>query len=204
MTLDQLSGGRMEIGVGAGTEGPDALVLGEPALPRSERAERFAEWLTLLDRLLREPVTTVHGTRFTAVDAHQLPGCVQQPRLPFTVAATGPRALALAARYGQGWVTYGPYGAQVEPEDWFAAVAEQSRRLTDALATEGREADVVRRSAQFGLEMYWPFASRERYTDTLGRLAEAGIDEVSVHWPRPDGRGLPRTALSTVTEAHGL
>ena len=56
-------------------------------------------------------MTTVHGPCFTAVDAHQLPGCVQQPRLPFTVAATGPRALRLAARYGQGWVTYGPYGA---------------------------------------------------------------------------------------------
>jgi alkanesulfonate monooxygenase SsuD/methylene tetrahydromethanopterin reductase-like flavin-dependent oxidoreductase (luciferase family) len=204
MTLDQLTGGRLEIGVGAGTEGPDALVLGEPALSRSERAEKFAEWLTLLDRLLREPVTTVRGERFTAVDAHQLPGCVQQPRLPFTVAATGPRALRLAARYGQGWVTYGPYGAAVEPEDWFAAVADQSRRLTDALAAEGRDSGALRRSAQFGLEMYWPFESPERYTDTLGRLAEAGINEVSVHWPRPDGRGLPAAALSLVTAAHGL
>jgi alkanesulfonate monooxygenase SsuD/methylene tetrahydromethanopterin reductase-like flavin-dependent oxidoreductase (luciferase family) len=204
MTLDQLSGGRMEIGVGAGTEGPDALVLGEAPRPRPERAERFAEWLALLDQLLREPVTTVHGAHFTAVDAHQLPGCVQEPRLPFTVAATGPRALGLAARYGQGWVTYGPYGAQVEPGEWFAAVAGQSRRLTEALAAEGREPDAVRRSVQFGLEMYWPFESRERYTDTLGRLAEAGVDEVSVHWPRPDGRGLPTTALSFLTEAHGL
>ncbi|MDQ1660113.1 MAG: hypothetical protein QOJ68_93 [Blastococcus sp.] len=204
MTLDQLTGGRLEIGVGAGTEGPDTLVLGEPPLARSERAGRFEEWLSLLDQLLREPVTTVRGERYTAIDAHQLPGCVQQPRLPFTVAATGPRALRLAARYGQGWVTYGPYGAQVEPEDWFAAVAEQARRLTDALAAEGRAADDVRRSAQFGLEMYWPFESRERYADTLGRLGEAGIDEVSVHWPRPDGRGLSTAALALVAAAHGL
>lgn len=204
MTLDQLTGGRLEIGVGAGTEGPDALVLGEPPLARSERAERFGEWLGLLDRLLREPVTTVHGPRFTAVDAHQLPGCVQQPRLPFTVAATGPRALRLAARYGQGWVTYGPYGPDVAPEEWFAAVAEQSSRLTDALAAEGRAADDLARSALFGLEMSWPFESRDRYVDTLGRLGEAGVTEVSVHWPRPDGRGLSTTALALVAEAHGL
>ncbi len=204
MTLDQLTGGRLEIGVGAGTEGPDALVLGEPPLARSERAERFGEWLGLLDRLLREPVTTVHGPRFTAVDAHQLPGCVQQPRLPFTVAATGPRALRLAARYGQGWVTYGPYGPDVAPEEWFAAVAEQSSRLTDALAAEGRAADDLARSALFGLEMSWPFESRDRYVDTLGRLEEAGVTEVSVHWPRPDGRGLSTTALALVAEAHGL
>jgi len=204
MTLDQLTGGRLEIGVGAGTEGPDALVLGEPPLARSERAERFGEWLGLLDRLLREPVTTVHGPRFTAVDAHQLPGCVQQPRLPFTVAATGPRALRLAARYGQGWVTYGPYGPDVEPEEWIAAVAEQSSRLTEALAAEGRAADDLARSALFGLEMSWPFESRDRYVDTLGRLGEAGVTEVSVHWPRPDGRGLSTTALALVAEAHGL
>ncbi|CCG03991.1 LLM class flavin-dependent oxidoreductase [Blastococcus saxobsidens] len=203
VTLDQLTGGRLEVGVGAGTEGPDALVLGEEPLSRAERAERFAEWLGLLDQLLREPVTTVQGPRYTAVDAHQLPGCVQQPRLPFTVAATGPRALRLAARYGQGWVTYGPYGPSVAPKEWFAAVADQSRRLTDALSAEGRAADAVRRSAQFGLEMHWPFESRERYADTLGRLTEAGIDEVSVHWPRPDGRGVPAAALSTVVDAHG-
>jgi alkanesulfonate monooxygenase SsuD/methylene tetrahydromethanopterin reductase-like flavin-dependent oxidoreductase (luciferase family) len=204
MTLDQLSGGRLELGVGAGTEGPDARVLGGPPLSRPERADRFAEWLGLLDRLLREPVTTVHGERFTAIDAHQLPGCVQQPRLPFTVAATGPRALRLAARYGQSWVTYGPYGADVEPEVWFTAVAEQSRRLTDALAEERRASDAVRRSALFGLEVSWPFESRDRYADTLGRLAEAGIDEVNVHWPRPDGRGVPSAALPFLTEAHGL
>jgi alkanesulfonate monooxygenase SsuD/methylene tetrahydromethanopterin reductase-like flavin-dependent oxidoreductase (luciferase family) len=177
-------------------------VLGEPPLSHAERADRFAEWLDLLDELLREPVTTVHGRRFTAVDAHQIPGCVQQPRLPFTVAATGPKALRLAARHGQGWVTYGPYGADVAPEEWFAAVAEQSRRLTDALAEEGRAPTDLRRSALVGLELSWPFESRERYADTLGRLAEAGIDEVNVHWPRPDGRGLPRTALSWVAEVH--
>ena len=204
MTLDQLSGGRLELGVGAGTEGPDAHVLGGSPLPLRERIGRFEEWLELLDRLLREPVTTVDGERFSAVGAHQLPGCVQQPRLPFTVAATGPRALRLAARYGQAWVTYGPYGADVEPESWFGAVGEQSQRLTDALAAEGRAAGDVRRSALLGLELRWPFESPDRYVDTLGRLAAAGIDEVHVHWPRPDGRGVPVTALAMVLAAHGL
>jgi alkanesulfonate monooxygenase SsuD/methylene tetrahydromethanopterin reductase-like flavin-dependent oxidoreductase (luciferase family) len=203
MTLDQLTDGRLELGVGAGTEGPDALVLGDPPLSRRERTDRFAEWLALLDQLLREPVTTVHGERFTAVDAHQLPGCVQRPRLPFTVAATGPRALRLAARYGQRWVTYGPFGAEVAPEEWLAAVAGQSARLTDALTEEGRPADAVGRSAQLGLGASWPFESAGRYADALGRLAEAGIDEVGVHWPRPDGRGVPRAALPLLAEAHG-
>jgi alkanesulfonate monooxygenase SsuD/methylene tetrahydromethanopterin reductase-like flavin-dependent oxidoreductase (luciferase family) len=204
MTLDRLSGGRLEAGVGAGTEGPDARVLGDPPRSRAERTERFAEWLTLLDRLLREPVTTVHGERFTAVDAHQLPGCVQQPRLPLTVAAAGPRAMALAARFGDGWVTYGPYTEGGGEGDWFAAVAEQSRRLDDALAEEGRGRDDVRRVVLLGLETAWPFDSADRYADTLGRLGASGIDEVAVHWPRPDGRGVPAGAMSFVAAAHGL
>ena len=204
MTLDQLTGGRLELGVGVGTEGPDARVLGEPPRSRAERTTRFGEWLGLLDTLLREPVTTVHGEWFTAVDAHQLPGCVQQPRLPFTVAAAGPRGLALAARYGQGWVTYGPFGAAVGPEEWLAAVAGQSAQLTGALAAEGREPGSLRRVVLLGLETTWPFESTERYADVLGRLAEAGIDEVAVHWPRPDGRGVPTAALPLVAAAHGL
>ena len=204
MTLDQLSGGRLEVGLGAGVEGPDAAVLGDPPRSRRERTDRFAEWLALLDRLLREPVTTVHGKRFSAVQAHQTPGCVQAPRVPFPVAGTGPRALDLAARYGQAWVTYGPYGAQVEPEDWFAALAAQSRELDDALARQGRERGEVRRIAQFALDVRWPFASAERYADTLGRLAGLGFSEVTVHWGRPDGRGLPADALPVVAAAHGL
>jgi alkanesulfonate monooxygenase SsuD/methylene tetrahydromethanopterin reductase-like flavin-dependent oxidoreductase (luciferase family) len=158
----------------------------------------------MLDRLLREPTATIDGTWFTAVDAHQLPGCVQQPRLPFTVAAAGPRALALAARYGSAWVTYGPYGADVGADEWFAAVAQQSRRLTEALEREQRGPADLRRAVLFGLEVRWPYESRERYLDVLGRLAELGVDEVGVHWPRPDGRGVPAAALPFVTAAHGL
>jgi alkanesulfonate monooxygenase SsuD/methylene tetrahydromethanopterin reductase-like flavin-dependent oxidoreductase (luciferase family) len=204
MTLDQLSGGRLEVGVGAGTEGPDARVLGHEPLSREQRADRFAEWLSVLDRLLREPVTTVEGTWFTAVDAHQLPGCVQRPRVPFTVAAAGPRALALAARYGSAWVTYGPYVTDVGAGEWIAAVADQSRRLTAALEQEDRDPSDLRRSVLLGLEVVWPFESRERYQDTLGRLAELGVTEVGVHWPRPDGRGVPASAMSFVADAHRL
>ncbi len=202
VTLDQLTGGRLDIGVGAGTEGHDARVLGDPPRGRGERAERFAEWLALLDRLLREPVTTASGDRYTAVDAHQVPGCVQRPRVPFTVAATGVRGLLLAARYGSSWVTYGPVGAAVEPGAWLVAVEEQSRRLTGALEQEGRAAAAVRRMVLIGPETVWPFESADRYADTLGRLAASGIDEVSVHWPRPDGLGVPESALPSVLAAH--
>jgi hypothetical protein len=56
MTLDHISDGRIEAGVGAGSNGPDAVVLGDAPLTGRARFARFAEWLDLLDRLLREPV----------------------------------------------------------------------------------------------------------------------------------------------------
>ncbi len=204
MTLDRLSGGRLDVGLGAGSEGPDSRVLGEPAWPLRERLDRFTEWLDLLDRLLREPVVSAQGRWYSAVDAHQLPGCVQRPRAAFTIAATGPRALALVARHGQSWVSYGPYGGGAEPEEWFTVLGQQSARLDEALAAAGRPAGEVRRIAQFNLSTRWPFASAQAYTDTLARLGELGFDEVSVHWPRPDGQGLPRAALPMLAQAHGL
>ena len=204
MTLDQLSDGRLEVGLGAGSEGPDASVLGEPPRTRRERTDRFVEWIALLDQLLREPVTTVRGPRFSAIDAHQLPGCAQQPRVPFTVAAAGPRAFGLAAAYGQSWVTYGAWGPHIQPDEWFAQLGEQSHQLSQALEISGRSPGSLRRIAQLAVDARWPFETPDRYADTVGRLAELGIGEVSVHWPRPDGLGVPDDALAGVLAAHGL
>ncbi|MBM9468890.1 LLM class flavin-dependent oxidoreductase [Nakamurella leprariae] len=203
MTLDQLCGGRLEVGVGAGTEGPDATVLGDEPISRRERFERFAEWLGLLDQLLREAETTVRGPRYRAVDARQLPGCVQQPRVPFTVAGAGPKALGAVAAYGQAWVTFGPYGVEVDADGWFAALGEQSERLTAALAAAGRPADDVHRIALLDLDAHWPFESRARYAGTVAQLDDLGFDEISVHWPRRDGRGMPTGALDFVLAVHG-
>jgi len=72
------------------------------------------------------------------------------------------------------------------------------------LAEQGRETSAVRRVAQLALDVRWPFDSAERYADTLGRLTELGFAGVTVHWSRPDGRGLPAAARPIVTAAHGL
>lgn len=203
MSLDQLSGGRLEVGLGAGAEGPDAAVLGDPPRSLRERTDRFVEWIGLLDELLTSPVTTVRGERFTAIDAHQLPGCVQQPRVPFTVAAAGPRAFEMVSRYATAWVTYGPYGPAVQPDEWFAALELQATKLTAALQQAGRAQSSVRRIVQFGLEAYWPYRSAAAYAETLTRLADLGFDEITIHWPRPDGLGVPADRLGDVLAAHG-
>ena len=93
MTLDVMSGGRLRLAVGAGGPGYDAAILGGPELTRRERADRFEQFVDLLDTLLRQPRTTKHGPWFSAVEARTIPGPVQQPRPPLYVAANGPRGM---------------------------------------------------------------------------------------------------------------
>ena len=203
MTLDQLSGGRFELGVGTGVADGDALAQGDPPRTRQERAERFAEWLDLLDRLLTHDKTTWRGNAFSAVEARQMPGCVQRPRVPFTVAASGPRAMRQAARHGHAWVTVGTRPYDVAPERWYQTFAEQSRAMDDALLAQGRPVTALRRIAQVPLDVVWPFESAERYQDFLGRLGAIRFDEVTVHWTRSDdGRSLPAAARDFVVAAH--
>ena len=187
MTLDDLSGGRFQLGVGAGGTGFDAAVLGAEDLSPRQRVDRFGEFVELLDRLLTSPSTTYEGEWFTAREARMVPGCVQQPRLPFVVAANGPRAMRVVARHGQAWVTTGVTPPDAGEDAWWAALPGARDRLDDALRAEGRDPRDVERylsvdsSGAFGLD------SVEHLRDVLGRAGELGFDEVVVHRPRPDG-----------------
>lgn len=98
-TLDQLSAGRVVVGVGLGTPDTEFTAFGEPADQRT-RAALLDEGLALLDGFLRGEVVDHEGPHFQ-VRARLTPGCVQRPRPPIWVAATWPhrRPLARAARY---------------------------------------------------------------------------------------------------------
>jgi alkanesulfonate monooxygenase SsuD/methylene tetrahydromethanopterin reductase-like flavin-dependent oxidoreductase (luciferase family) len=73
----------------------------------AERQDRFAEFVDLLDRLLTDRVVSYAGRYWSAREARSHPGCVQQPQVPFAIAATGPRSLRVAARHAAVWVTNG-------------------------------------------------------------------------------------------------
>ena len=191
MTIDDLSGGRFTLGVGAGTAaGFDSVVLGQELWTPRERADRFAEFVTLLDRLLTEPEVTTAGRYYAAFEARNIPGCVQRPRLPFAVAGNGPRGMALAARLGQAWVSTGDpsifeTGTAADSD---AALADQLRRLDDACADAGRDPATLRRILLTGFtpEENRPLESVERFAEFAGRHVALGFDEIVVHWPIPD------------------
>lgn len=200
MTLDQISGGRFDLGIGAGGIGFDADVLGHDPLNATQRASRFEEFVEALDVLLREPVSSYSGEYFTVKQSRTYPGCSQRPRVPFTVAAAGPRALRLAARYGSAWVTYGPVRPHSCPADWFDAVSRQSSRLDEQCEQVGRDPASIKRLLLVGLELAWPQSSIGSWDDFCGRAAEIGFSDVIIHWPRPDDPALPGPPIEVFDE----
>jgi alkanesulfonate monooxygenase SsuD/methylene tetrahydromethanopterin reductase-like flavin-dependent oxidoreductase (luciferase family) len=187
MTLDELSQGRFVLGVGAGGTGFDATVLGDPEPTAGERVAKFAEFVEALDLLLTQPSTTYAGASFRAVEARMVPGCVQQPRLPFVVAANGPRAMRVVARHGQGWATTGVTAPGDGPTRWWAALPDAIGRLEDALAAAGREPGDVERFLSVDASGAFALESVEQLRDVIGRAEQLGFAEIVVHWPRPDG-----------------
>lgn len=199
MTLDQVSGGRFGLGVGAGGRGYDATALGQAPLSLPERAARFEEFVDALDLLLREPAASYEGQYFTAVESRTYPGCVQSPRLPFTIGAAGPRALRVAARHAQTWVTFGPE-ADVDAATWFDSLAAQSAAMAAACESVGRDPLSLRRAALVGLERRDVQDSMAQWDDMCGRVTELGFTDVIVHWPRPHDAALPGPAPAVFDE----
>ncbi len=188
MTLDDISGGRLILGAGAGGSGWDADVLGLPQPSPGQRLDRLDSFVTMLDELLTQPVTTSSHPPYDAVRARMYPGPVQQPRPPFVVAANGPRAIRLAARLasrpGDGWATTGITAAEDGQEAWWAGIGEVVDRLDDALAAEGREAASLDRYLNLDSGATYSLTSVEVFRDAVGRARELGFTDVVAHWPR--------------------
>ena len=187
LALDDISGGRAVLGIGAGGHGWDATVLGTDAWPLRERTDRFVEFVELLDELLRNPVTTFEGRYYSASDAPMQPGCVQLPRLPFAVAATGPRGMRLAAKHGATWVTTGDREARDAPPDAAASatiVRNQIEQLREACAGVGRDFSTIAKLVLTGVDLHTGLDSPDAFRDAVGRYHEAGVTDLVVHWPR--------------------
>jgi len=189
MTVDDVSGGRLTLGIGAGAGagGWDAGALGQEPWSPSERADRFAEFVDHLDRLLTQPATDrLDGEWYAAVGARAIPGCIQRPRVPFAVAGGGPRAIEVAARHGQTWVTLGDprHAADLDAAACLAVARRQGERLDAACEAISRDpAELDRLYMQGATTEPW-LESVEAFHDLAGRYAELGFTDVALHWPR--------------------
>jgi alkanesulfonate monooxygenase SsuD/methylene tetrahydromethanopterin reductase-like flavin-dependent oxidoreductase (luciferase family) len=188
MTLDDISGGRLTVGIGAGAEGWDSTMLGHEAWTTRERTERFAEFVELTDLLLRQPATSVTGRFYSADGARNIPGCIQHPRVPFAIAATGPRGMHLAASYGEMWVTTGDRTRteRLGPREGAGVVRAQMNLLDEACVAAGRDPSSLRRMLVTGPQIEPGMDSVEAFRDAIGCFAEAGVTDCALHWPRSD------------------
>jgi alkanesulfonate monooxygenase SsuD/methylene tetrahydromethanopterin reductase-like flavin-dependent oxidoreductase (luciferase family) len=190
IALDDVSNGRVTVGIGSGGNGFDATTLGqEPWTPR-ERTDRFEEFVPLLDRLLTEPSVTHPGTYYSADEARGIPGSVQRPRIPIAVAATGPRGLAVAAKHGEAWVTTGDPKLFEEgtPAQSLGAIKGQIDRLGTACAAIGRDPGELDKILLTGFtpERDHPMKSLGAFVDFAGGYFALGITEIAIHAPIPD------------------
>jgi alkanesulfonate monooxygenase SsuD/methylene tetrahydromethanopterin reductase-like flavin-dependent oxidoreductase (luciferase family) len=187
ITLDHVSNGRLELGVGAGGTGFDATVFGREPLGRAELVTRLTEFVELLARLFADDLVSYSGRYYTVVDACVLPVAIQSPRIPIAIAAGGKRALELTARLGDAWITYGDTtNGDHSAAGTANAVRTQTRRLDDACAAIGRDPASIRRIYLAGNTDVRPLASVEAFADFVGRYREFGFTDVVFHHPRPD------------------
>ncbi|WP_105034343.1 LLM class flavin-dependent oxidoreductase [Cryobacterium aureum] len=193
-TADDVSGGRFLLGIGSGGTGFDASVLGQPESSPRQRHDRFAEFVTDLDLLLRgEEVGSTDGISFagewyTAVGARMVASTASdpaRPRVPFLIAANGPKGLGLVSRFGQGWATTGRDGA--EGEEWWASLRGLADRLDDVVSDAGRDPAAIDRYLSLDSGGTYSLQSVNAFEDAVGRAAELGFTDVISHWPREHG-----------------
>ena len=191
LTIDHLSQGRVELGVGVGDRPADCDVFGLPRWPPAERVARLEEQLVLLDRLLRGEAVSRDGTYYT-VRAAQLVQPVQRPRPPLVVAAEGRRALRLVARYADAWSTIGGQpppvwaGGSGQPVSEVEALRATRLRL-EQLGRDcmelGRDPVRIRRSVLAYGQPIDPLSSLDAFDHFVGSYAELGIGEFVFYWP---------------------
>lgn len=190
-TVDHITNGRLDIGLGAGGASTDQAMWGVKEWSVLERAERFAEYVGLVDRLTRNDEVSFEGRWYRTERAMMAPGFVQRPRPPLLLAAHGPRTLAVTARYADVWNTYGPTLAE--------AVAARER-LAAACQAIGRDPGEIRCSVLLGLVEATAWTSPALFEDAVATWHAEGFTEFLFYDPPYARVGIARAEAAVVDE----
>lgn len=195
LTLDHISHGRLEIGLGTGlVSDPSYDMIGIPDWEPKERVARLVEYVEIVDRLLRDEVTSFDGDFYRVTGAIMNPRPVQSPRPPIMVGALGPVMMRHAARHADIWSSLSFH------ESFEAQVDETHRRaesMNEYCHALGREPATLRRSytmydarARPRGGSYDYYDSVDRFEEMVSRIIDLGMDEIVLYYP-PDERQVP-------------
>lgn len=188
MTIDNASHGRMELGIGAAGVLLDYQVLGIEPWSKAEQVQRFRETVQVVDATLRG-ATSYHGEHWSGRGVTMAPYSVQRPRLPLTLAAHGPKTLAIAGRYADCWNTMTL--RDLPPDEVLSQTASRGRLLDEAALGAGRNPSLIRRSVLIGSRNWPVLSSPEAFREAVLRYAEIGVSEiVLVHPDHPAEEGV--------------
>jgi alkanesulfonate monooxygenase SsuD/methylene tetrahydromethanopterin reductase-like flavin-dependent oxidoreductase (luciferase family) len=187
MTLDDVSNGRITLGIGAGGLGWDATALGQEPWTVQERSERFAEFVEQLDRLLtNSAVDSLTGKFYSAIDARAIPGCIQKPRLPFAIAASRAKGISLAVKFGQAWITHGdPKTAALSDEpSALESARNQMEKVREECAEQNRDFNSLSKIYLSGSAQEPWLASVYDFVRLRDKYEEIGFTDIVLHRPR--------------------
>lgn len=131
VTVDHISGGRVELGIGAGWHEPEHTHLGFPFPPTRERIDALAEQLEVIHRSWEDGPFSFEGAHYRLIEANPRPKPLQRPHPPLIVGGSaGPRSVALAAAWADEYNT-----VFATPDE----CRERRERVARACAREGRD-----------------------------------------------------------------
>lgn len=178
-TVDQVSGGRLDMGLGAGWFELEYKMYGLPFPPPAQRIGELDEACQMLKLLWTEELATFNGKYYTLQEARHEPKPVQKPYPPITLGGSGEQLmLRVVAKHAD--IYNGPGGT---PD----LVAHKNRVLDEHCAIVGRDPQEIRRSTQFYLQTPDDVAIvRER----VEQYRAVGIDHVCIGVPTEYHEGL--------------
>ena len=188
-SLDIVSGGRLELGLGAGWNEQETEAYGIDLLPIGQRMDRFEEAVEVVDSLLSNDFTTFRGKYFQLEQARCEPKGPQQPRPPIVIGGAGEkRTLRIAARFAQHWnISF------VTPDQFI----KKNEILLTHCESVGRDSSLITRSVQIisGADQ-----DPVEVADEAAALFAAGVDKVIFMLSTPY-RAERVTALAKSLEA---
>jgi F420-dependent oxidoreductase-like protein len=180
-TVDVISEGRLELGLGAGWNQQECDALGIDLPPLRERFDRFDEGVQAIIGLLTQPVTTFEGKYVKLTEAFCEPKPVQRPHPPITIGGKGPkRTLGAVARWAQQW-----NAITADVTEWRAT----KEILLERCAEVGRDPAEITCSANLRVD---PSGDLAGLPDQIAPYQEAGADLLIL--------GLPLDAEPTILE----